>query len=924
MRRKLGAVRILALCLICLFSFPAIAPAEENEDKSSADYDVSWVTEHKFSGRAVTPIPDSLRGVDTRGGTVVDVGGHDFDFSKPGITYGTNRNIAQLKWVDLGDGTGCYQYKVEGNNLYSQSIYSTSFVTIKPNRNYLISVLLWSDFSRLNAAGNTCEGIVDVIVGNKEQRGGVDMRRGISDNTNGWTRFEYVASTGLMETAVSGRIMFQTWQFNPGMPEGNIYIGDITVVELPEVTDVPVYAEGEGVTFRGGAGDLDMKLVSAEENDELITVCSTGAEYVFNKKEATITASQRIGLKLKISSWRSSIPFDDLTIKSKTEKECVISCPEVTFGVQLDGMLFLTPHKQNIGLTCTSEIAGIWNKFAFGFLTVADDYGGFTVTPDLPEGTGKLCDYKILTENLDFTQTTFDNSLGLYNGNENPYLSQVSNAKVGWQIAWTISPGERLAISTFPPREYDWEKSFEMTYRNMDWNSSMSQYVDDYNDFDVRAIVMFNAADRGYATEWGPHWTYNAPGRETAFKEHITAGKAAGMKMLTYAPAYFYFDKSSPDRYITEVARLKNRYGLDGIYSDGTPSEHQWVTAYEESRMLRELFPDGVLIVHQTGVPANGGPPLSSAAHFIPAVDTYWNATLKAETVGMRGITSPTARYTLSQYNAANVVGITKGDAWNYVDSEGKNQVIPQADRDLIILEKNGRARITMHDATFKTNYVSALRTLKSLWKEKGSDPNFYDKYYAPKVRELTRDKLKKYGDIVEFSSDFSKEEALEEFGIYNTRAEIRTESDEAYLELRGQKSYESGSILKRMVSVSGPMSIEYRFKVKERGNFAHSISDNYDNPGIELMFGEDGKIKLKNIAGNYVDISTYKRDKWYNVKLEINTDQKSYDLYINGRRIKKNVALDENVYQFSELEFTDGGYGSVCCLEGVKVLNKW
>lgn len=161
--------------------------------------------------------------------------------------------------------------------------------------------------------------------------------------------------------------------------------------------------------------------------------------------------------------------------------------------------------------------------------------------------------------------------------------------------------------------------------------------------------------------------------------------------------------------------------------------------------------------------------------------------------------------------------------------------------------------------------------------------------------------------------------------GLYNTKAEIVKENEEnSYLQIKGTETYGAGSVFKRFTSVSGPMSVEYRFKAKERGNFEHKISDNYDNPGIELMFGEDGKIKLKNKAGNYVNIASYNKNKWYSVRFEIDTDKESYDLYLDGKKVKKQVQLDENVYKLSELEFTNGGYGCCCCLEDIKVLNKW
>ena len=57
--------------------------------------------------------------------------------------------------------------------------------------------------------------------------------------------------------------------------------------------------------------------------------------------------------------------------------------------------------------------------------------------------------------------------------------------------------------------------------------------------------------------------------------------------------------------------------------------------------------------------------------------------------------------------------------------------------RDLMMLRYNGRA-------TTRRHYGPVLDELEQLWKAKGSDPDFYGKYYLPKAEALTRDLLPK------------------------------------------------------------------------------------------------------------------------------------------------------------------------------------
>ncbi len=923
--------KFLALFLAAFYILPLTVAAEEigweesfyTEKLSDAEVAEGIQKEetalsHKHTGAAPGAIPPELKTVDTRGGTIVEYdieGEGHFDFSKPGIKYGSNRNVATLEYITLPGGDGCYKYNIAGNSPNSQSIYSDIGFRVKANHNYLISALMWIDYSRFAMDGSFREALINLHCEGLTQ---LSLRHGLTDYTGGqWQRIEYVASPGLMETN-KARWILQTWGFQIGTPEESMYVADVTVVELPPVEVTP-YKEGEGVTFRGGAGDLDMRVESAEETEDKIVVNTTGTRYTFDKKASTMLAEQKISKAREVSEWQSSVDFSDLSIRSQTENEVVITNSRVTFGVQLDGAVFLTPHGGDITMTVTSKIPGMWNRLNFGFLQAMDDYGGFTVTPDLPEGTGKRVNYEVLTEGLDFASWDFVNQLAPgASGRAHDFNTVISNVRAGWQIRWTMSPGERLAISTFPPREYDWEESFELTYQNRDATNSLAEYATDYENYDKRVATLFNFGDRSYANEWHGLFTFRA--NEERMHAHVEAAHAAGIKAIVYAPAYFYYNKETPDEFITEIKRIRDTYNLDGIYSDGLPSEHQWVTGYEESRMLRELFAGGALIAHQTGVPANGGGPLSAAAFSLPFVDTYWSATLKAETVYAEGLYPAIAKMTWSQRNVANCVGITKGDAWYILGEDGSRVSIPQLVKDLVALEFNGRARITARSADFRTQYVAELRMLKALWQQYGDDPDFYDKYYAPAVRAYNRPLLSAY-DIQQLvvDADFADEDVKEDFAVYDTTME----KVDGRLKITGQPKAQRGSIFKRTQSVSGPMTIEYTINVEERGDFAQSFHTGYGQTAAGLLFGEDGKIKIRNIEGAYVNLMPFSRNTDYRVRLEIDTDAHTWSVYINDTLAAENLAMPETVYGVSELEMTDGGYGSVCYIDDVRVIDQ-
>ena len=52
---------------------------------------------------------------------------------------------------------------------------------------------------------------------------------------------------------------------------------DIKIVEMPKVVKNPLQP-GEGMIFRGGAGNLDMKITGVKTEDSKITVTTTGTE----------------------------------------------------------------------------------------------------------------------------------------------------------------------------------------------------------------------------------------------------------------------------------------------------------------------------------------------------------------------------------------------------------------------------------------------------------------------------------------------------------------------------------------------------------------------------------------------------------------------------------------------------------------------
>jgi hypothetical protein len=141
--------------------------------------------------------------------------------------------------------------------------------------------------------------------------------------------------------------------------------------------------EGRGRVFAGGPGGLPMRVENTSVTDGAITVQTTGAEYVFNLATSEIDARQRIDMPRKLATWKVTPGLAKLAILSKSETEVILGNANVTFGVQADSLLVIVPHEEST-ISLQNHLGGVWNRFEMGSLLCEDDFGGFTVNPDIP------------------------------------------------------------------------------------------------------------------------------------------------------------------------------------------------------------------------------------------------------------------------------------------------------------------------------------------------------------------------------------------------------------------------------------------------------------------------------------------------------------------------------------------------------------
>lgn len=647
--------------------------------------------------------------VDAEGGRFVSIA--DFDLSKPGIRVQTNVMGFCHETLE-GMERGCYRLRFRTNDPGYAVVMSQATFRPKPNRHYKISALVNVRFTRNDPrpGGEATELMLGIFDSrdngtdpfNKDRPISLAAWNGLPDNSGGWVRWEHTFPS----YALPGDAAFWMRAFH--LRDVDFRIADFQVVELPERELVP-FKQGEGVQFRGGVGRLPMAVEKVVPAPDKITVLTTGAAYEFDLVGNTLSAAQRIEKQRPIAVCQFSAPLKGLRVLKQDPLVCVLANDAVTFGVQCDGLVMISPQTE-LDLDVTSRIGGQWNRLIAGHLYAGDAWGGFTVNPAIPLGSGRPPRVEVKTPHLDFIGKVNDTVF-------------VSQAQPGWQMRWQVSPGERIALTTFPPRPYDWEKSFDFRARLTFRGQPVSLYRDQLKGY-FNQCILWDFTQRGYGMQWGPR---ALPVDEAALTEHIRAVHDNGMKALNYFSQYFYYSRDAQE-WINELKRWKDTYGIDGFYSDGNP-DREWIVAYEEMRMAREVFPNGFIMLHTTGQSVNGGPPLALPDISLPCIDTYTDATVKHEWIAARGTDYAYPKLVSRQFRVANCFGVTKGDRWE----------LDRSQQDSLTFCYNGRPWADdMKMETWKNVWHGRLNEMKELWRQHGTEPDFYARFFRPKAVELT------------------------------------------------------------------------------------------------------------------------------------------------------------------------------------------
>ena len=426
--------------------------------------------------------------------------------------------------------------------------------------------------------------------------------------------------------------------------EGPVWYDECRLTERPP-RRVPAIGTGRAVTFEGGPGALDMRVEHVQERDGKISVRTTGADYVIDPAAGTIAGSQRIEVQRPMAAIRFPQGLKGLRVLRHDAQVCVLTTGELDIGIQCDSLMVLAAAEKQ-AVVCTGEVAAKWARYEGGHVLAIDDRGGVGVYHHAIPGSGVEMDAPVAPTDL---------------------------AKPGWTCTHTIGAGVRLGLSIFPPRPFDWEKSFKWRLCHTGGACPPDPVLEKWSRHVTHMCLHASAMWQGPHAWCGPYKHRDA----ADFRRCIATCKRLGMTVIPYMSPWYYHIRDA-QAFMKQLAEQKAEFGFRGIYYDGLWHD-DWLESYRVMRMTRALFPEGCVYLHTTI-----GPPLWSKTMWCPFLDTYADFVLRGESYSAKGPDDAYIRYVAAGYRLSNALGMMKGNKWEGCDAKQQRQ---------IMLSYNGRSR---------------------------------------------------------------------------------------------------------------------------------------------------------------------------------------------------------------------------------------
>ncbi len=389
---------------------------------------------------------------------------------------------------------------------------------------------------------------------------------------------------------------------------------------------------------------MGMGLESADVGPDGFHIVTTGSQ--FRLAHGTISCSQRIPLERTVTCITLPDDIGPLTLEGQTDFACKLTGRTLDVTVHGDSLLILrakTPQRVSFRSPLQPEYRASHN----GSFLFIDETGGFGIYPTRASG---------------------------------PPMPDTSRSS--WRMTWDLAGGEEMWVSVFPPRPYNYQRSFEsLAHEGMEepdrWYPS-----DDLIEQTARHCKVLTI--HSYIFPGGEKAPWLIPRFQPAdinrWHEVRQKIQGLGMKIIPYFSPFYYkgsleLTEGGPERtYFDEIRHALDELKVDGIYFDGVSMDFR--TSYRVTRKVRQMIGDDrILYVHCSS------DPLGRADIYCPFIDTYADYTLRGE-AGRGGLDRDTfLRYIVGGYNIGNAVGL-----WCYYGSTGAagyvNVVPPTEDID--------------------------------------------------------------------------------------------------------------------------------------------------------------------------------------------------------------------------------------------------
>ena len=382
------------------------------------------------------------------------------------------------------------------------------------------------------------------------------------------------------------------------------------------------------VRVRGDSTLMGMRIEEVRTDAGGFTVRTTGARFVYRDEQLMV--EQGLNRPRRRLATLRLEPAPRFRRVAQSDDHVLFASSIAALGVYGDSTVLLSARRA-LRLTARGSFRPTYSGRLGGELLLIDDRGGIEIYPQRHEAG-----YQVLA--LDANREA-------------------------WTADYALRPRQRVMIAAFPPRPFDWERSFRrevVIVYGSDGKAPESPYGQMPPDATIRAMArnfdILIVWHRGLYVGGGPSppWRIANPAE---FRRLIRTARGAGLRVVPYSSYFYSYRKFRDDElYFRQAAELVRDWGVDGLYIDGLRFDYggdklsDRIAIWEMIRRLRQLVGrDGVLVFHGT----HRGSPVATA----PNIDTYCDVTIYGEKVPLETLNDPYLRYQVRKYGISNTVG---------------------------------------------------------------------------------------------------------------------------------------------------------------------------------------------------------------------------------------------------------------------------